>query len=135
MLLHGADNCWYYEFKLDLSNDMKKETNNLPKTMVKTMRMLTNYIPLPRLQHMRDPDGEGLAFIQGEGGASRGPKRDSTNKGEINCWHCSGPHYRNECPKLKLLDAGIQNLNIDNWDKKHSLFLANNGYRLVQKQT
>jgi hypothetical protein len=84
---------------------------------------------------MRDPDGEGLAFIQGEGGASRGPKRDSTNKGEINCWHCSGLHYRNECPKLKLLDAGIQNLNIDNWDNKHSLFLADNGYGLVQKQT
>jgi hypothetical protein len=44
--------------------------------MVETMRMLTNYVPLPRLQHVRDPDGKGLAFIQGEGGTLHGPKKD-----------------------------------------------------------
>ena len=92
------------------------------------MRLLTNYVPPPRFQRVYDPDGEGLAFVQGEGGALRGPKRD------IKCFHCDGPHYKSECPKLKLLDAGIQNLNVDNCSKEHSLFLANDGYGLIQKQ-
>ncbi len=128
MLLRGADNGRYYQFKVDLSNDMTKGTDNYPKTMVETMRMLTDYVPPPRLQHVRDPDDEGLAFIQGEGGASRGPKKD------IKCYHCSGPHYKNECPNLKLLDLGTQNLNIDNCNNEHNLFLANDDYGLVQKQ-
>ena len=32
------------------------------------------------------------------------------------------------------MDAGVQNLNIDDCDEEHNLFLANNGYGLVQKQ-
>ncbi len=79
---------------------------------------------------MRDPDSEGLAFIQGEGGTSRGPK----SKGEVECWHCGGPHFKNKCPELKLLDTGIKNLNIDDCSKEHNLFLADDGYGLIQKQ-
>ncbi len=96
--------------------------------MVETMGMLTDYVPPPRLQHVYDPDGKGLAFIQGKGGASRGPNKD------IKCYHCGGPHYKNECPKLKLLDSGIQNLNIDDCNDEHNLFSANDGYGLIQKQ-
>ncbi len=128
MLLRGADNGRYYQFKVDPSNDMTKGTDNYPKTMVETMRMLTDYVPLPRLQRVRDPDGQGLAFIQGEGGALRSPKKD------IKCYHCGRPHYKNECPELKLLDSGIQNLNIDDCDNEHNLFLADDGYGLIQKQ-
>jgi hypothetical protein len=43
-------------------------------------------------------------------------------------------HYKNECPKLRVLDAGIQNFNIDDCNEEHNLFSANDGYRLVQKQ-
>ncbi len=128
MLLRKADNSQYYQFKVDLSNDMTKGTDNYPKTTVETMRMLTNYVPLPRLQHVPDPDGEGLAFIQGEGGVSRGPKKD------IKCYHCSGPHCKNKCPKLKLLDSGVQNLNIDDCNNEHNLFSTVDGYGLIQKQ-
>jgi hypothetical protein len=128
MLLREADNGRYYQFKVDLSNDMTKGTDNYPKMMVETMRMLTNYVPLPRFQCVCDLDGEGLAFIQGEGGASRGPKKD------IKCYHCGGLHYKIKCPELKLLDSSIQNLNIDDCDNEHNLFLADNGYGLVQKQ-
>jgi len=99
-----------------------------PKTIVETMRLLTDYVPLPKLQRVCNPDGEGLAFVQGEGSALRGPKRD------IKCFHCTGPHYKSECPKLKLLDVGIQYLNVDDCSKEHSLFLADDGYGLVQKQ-
>jgi len=74
------------------------------------------------------PDGEGLAFVHGKGGALHGPKRD------IKCFHCDGPHYKSECPELKLLDAGVQNLDVDDCSKEHSLFLADDGYGLVQKQ-
>ena len=74
---------------------------------------------------MHDPDGERLAFIQGKGGASRGPKRDSTNKGKIECWLCGGAHYKNEF---------VQNLNVDDCDEEHNLFSAGDGYGLVQKQ-
>jgi hypothetical protein len=130
MLLRGADNGRYFQLKVDLSNDRMKGTDNYPMTIVETMRLLTNYVPPPRLQRMRDPDGEGLAFIQGEGGTLRGPK----SNGEVKCWHCGGPHFKSECPKQKLLDTGVQNLNIDNCSKEHSLFSADDGYGLVQKQ-
>jgi hypothetical protein len=134
MLLRGTDNDRYFQLKVDLSKDMTKGTNNFPKTIFKTMRLLTNYMALPRLQHMHDPDGKGLAFVQGEGGAPCSPKRDSTNKGEINCWHCGGPHYKNECLELRALDEGIQNFSVNDCNEKHNLFLANNSYGLVQKQ-
>jgi len=58
----------------------------------------------------------------------RGPKKD------IKCFHCNGPHYKSECPELKLLDEGVQNLNIDDCSEEHSLFSADDGYGLVQKQ-
>jgi hypothetical protein len=38
------------------------------------------------------------------------------------------------CPELKLLDTGVQNLNIDDCSEEHSLFLADDGYGLIQKQ-
>jgi hypothetical protein len=116
-------------------NNMTKGTDNFPKTIVDTVHLLTNYMAPPRLQRAHDLDGKGLAFVQGESGAPRGPKRDGANKGKINCWHCGGPHYKSECPKLKVLDEGVQNFNIDDCNKEHNLFSANNGYGLVQKQT
>jgi hypothetical protein len=130
MLLRRTDNSRYFQLKVDLSNDMTKGTDNYPKTIVKTIRLLTDYVPPPRLHCMCDLDGEGLAFIQGEGRTSRGPKC----KGEVECWHCGGPHFKNECPELKLLDTGIQNLIIANCSEEHNLFSANNGRGLVQKQ-
>ncbi len=133
MLLRGADKSRYHQLKVDLSNDMTKGTDNFPKTMVKTMRILNNFVPPPRLQRLRDPDDEGLAFVQGEGGASRGPKKDSANK-VVECWYCGGPHYKNKCPELKLLDKGVQNINIDSCDEEHALFSAGDGHSLVQKQ-
>jgi hypothetical protein len=113
---------------------MAKGTNNFPKTIVGTVCLLTYYVALPRLQCASDLDGKGLAFVQGEGRAPHSLKRDGTNKGKINCWHCSRPHYKSECPKLKALDEGIQNFNVDDRDKEHNLFLVDNGYELVQKQ-
>jgi hypothetical protein len=67
MLHRGADNSQYFQLKVDLSNDMTKGTDNYPKKIAETMRLLTDYVPPPRLQRVRDPEGEGLAFIQGEG--------------------------------------------------------------------
>ena len=49
-------------------------------------------------------------------------------------WATLGPHFKSECPELKLLDAGIQNLNMDDCDEEHNLFSAADGYGLVQKQ-
>ena len=110
---------------------MTKGADNYLKTIVETMCLLTDYVPPPRLQRVRDPDGEGLAFIQGEGGTSRGPK----SKGEVESWHCGGPHFKNKCPELKLLNTGVKNLNIDDCNEEHNLFFADNGYYgLVQKQ-
>jgi hypothetical protein len=134
MILRGSDNSRYFQLKVDLLNNMTKGTDNFPKTIVDTVHLLTNYVALPRLQHARDLDGKGLAFVQGEGGASCGPKRDDVNKGKVNCWHCGRPHNKSECSKLKALDKGIQNFNINDCNKEHNLFLADNGYGLVQKQ-
>ncbi len=134
MILCGTDISRSFQLKIDLLNVMTKGTDNFPKMIVNTVRLLTNYVAPPRLQHAHDPDGKGLAFVEGEGGAPRSPKRDSTNKGKINCWHCSGPHYKSECPKLKVLDKEVQNFNIDDCNEERNLFSADNGYGLVQKQ-
>jgi hypothetical protein len=131
MLLRGTNTSLYFQLRVDPTNDTTKGTDNYPKTIVETMLLLTDYVPPPRLQRMHDPDGEGLAFIQGEGGMSRGPK----NKSKVKCWHCGGPHFKNKCPELKLLDTGIQNLNVDDCSEEHNLFSADDGYGLVQKQT
>jgi hypothetical protein len=72
-------------------------------TIVETSLLLTDYVPPPRLQRVRDLEGEGLAFVQGEGGTPRSSK----SKGKVECWHCGGPHFKNECPELKLLDTGV----------------------------
>jgi hypothetical protein len=78
MLLCGTDNGWYFELKVNLLNNMTMGTNNFPKTIpkiiVETMRLLTNYVAPPRLQRVRNPDGKGLAFVQGKGGARHGPR-------------------------------------------------------------
>ena len=113
---------------LDLSNDMTKGTGNYPKTIVQTMRLLTVYVPPPRLQRMHNPYSEGLAFIQGDPGTPRGPKKN------VKCFHCNGSHYKADCPELKLLELGIQNLNIDDCEEEHNLFSADEGYGLIQKQ-
>jgi hypothetical protein len=128
MLLRGTDNGRYFQLKVDMSNDITYGIDNYPKTMVETMCMLTNYVPPTRLQCVRDPDGEGLAFVQGKCGALCGPKKD------IKCFHCDRPHYKSKCPELKLLDAGVQNLNIDDCGKERNLFSADDGYGLIQKQ-
>ena len=101
--------------------------------MVKTMCILTGYVPPPRLQRAPDSDGKGLAFVQGKGGALCGQKKDSANK-KVECWHCGRLHNKNECPKLKLLDAGVQNINANLYNKEHTLFSADDRYGLVQKQ-
>ena len=115
---------------MDLWNDMTQGNDNYPKTFVETLRLLTDYVPPPRLHRLRDLGGEGLAFIQGEGGTSHGPE----SKSEVKCWHCGGLHVKSEFPELKLLDTGIQNLNIDDCNNEHNLFSANDGCGLAQKQ-
>ncbi len=123
MLLRGADNGRYLELMVDLLNDMTKGTDNYPKTIVETTRRLTDCVPLPRPQRACDPDGKGLAFLQGKGSASRGgSKKDSASKGGVDCWHCGRAHYKSECPNLKKPDAGVQNIAINDCDKEHNLF-------------
>jgi hypothetical protein len=97
MILCKADNSRYSQLKNDLSNDMTKGTNNFPKTIVETMHLLTNCKASLRLQQVHDPDGEGLAFVQGKGTMPRILKREIASKDEIKCWHCSKMgHYKNE---------------------------------------
>ena len=51
MFLQGSDNDWYRSLKIDLANNMTKGTDNFPKTMVETMRMLNNYrVPARQMQ-------------------------------------------------------------------------------------
>jgi hypothetical protein len=51
MILRGSDNSRFYRVKTNLQNDMTKGTDNYPKTVVKTTRLLSKYKVPPR--HVR----------------------------------------------------------------------------------
>jgi hypothetical protein len=134
MILCRANSSRYFQLKNDLSINTTKGADNFPKRIFETMRLLTNYKAPPRLQQVRNLDGEGLAFVQGKGAMPHVRKRETARKDEIECWNCNMMgHYKNECTELQVLDEGIKNINFDECNKKHTLFSANNGYGLIQK--
>ena len=65
MFLRGSDNNRYHSLKIDLANDMIKGTDNFPKTMVETMRILNDYrIPMRQMRRPEHGESEGVAFVQ-----------------------------------------------------------------------
>jgi hypothetical protein len=126
MILHGSDNSRFYQVKTDLQNDMTKGTDNYPKTVVKTTRLLSKYKVPSRHVHAQQPDSKGVAFVQGGG-----EKKPAI--GAIDCWHCGKlGHYKTSCPKLQI--EGVQNLNIEDCVQEHSLFLADDDYEMFQRE-
>ncbi len=51
MILRGSDNSRFYQVKTNLQNGMTKGTNNFPKTVVETTRLLSDYKVPPRHVH------------------------------------------------------------------------------------
>ncbi len=89
--------------------------------------MLNKYKGTVRVHRIRDPDGDGIAFLQGSGGghgkSNKAKEKDGNGDGNStpNCWHCGKPgHHKNQCPKLVV--EGIDNLNVNEWDDAHALF-------------
>jgi hypothetical protein len=53
--------------------------------------------------------------------------------GAIDCWNCGKlGHYKTSCPKLQI--EGVLNLNIEDCIQEHSLFLADNDYKMFQRE-
>jgi hypothetical protein len=130
VILKVSDNSRYYQLKTDLANNITKGQDNFPKTNFETTRLLNNQKVQARLQLTRDPDNNGVAFVQHTGD----PAPPST--GDVLCWHCGKKgHYRSNCPKLQVqeLEVGIQNLNIDNCKEEIGLFSSNKGLIMVQE--
>jgi hypothetical protein len=95
MILQGSDNSRFYQLKTDLTKDMTKGQDNIPKTIVKRMHLLNNYKVPVRQQRIKDPSDNGVAFVQNTGGTAPSPI------GVIWCWHCGKKgHYRSNCPEL-----------------------------------
>jgi hypothetical protein len=108
---------------------MTNVTDNCPKTIMETMRVLNDYTVLPRLQQVCEGDGEGMAFVQGSGEECRGSQGKG---GNISCWHCGkAKHTKNKCLDLQLegVDKGVNNLNIKECDDGQALFSTQVGCR------
>ena len=135
MVLRGSDNSQYNQLKTDLANDMTKGTDSYPKTLVDTMRLITDYKVPPRLQRVQPGDETGVAFVQDGGGAKK-TAGAATQIKNITCWHCRKTgHYKSDCPLLQHIDQehGVQNLSIEDCHEGHNLFLTDDGCALVQK--
>ncbi len=131
MILQRSDNSGFYQLKTDLTNNMTKRQDNFPKTIIKTMHLLNNYKVLVRQQHVKDPNNDGVAFVQNAGGTALPPV------GDILCWHCGKKgDYKSYCPELQVqeMDIEVQNLNIGNCEEGHGLFLSkkDKGLAIVQ---
>jgi hypothetical protein len=55
MILQGSDNSKFYQLKTDLTNNMAKERDNFPKTIIKTTCLLNDYKVPTRQQCVKDP--------------------------------------------------------------------------------
>ncbi len=105
--------------------------DKFPKTMVEMHGLLNNYKMPPWQQRAKDPDSDGVAFIQ------NGPPHKARTVADIDCWHCQKKgHYKSNCPKLQAqkLDVGMQNLKNKICNVVHSLFLADEGLMMVQEE-
>ncbi len=109
--------------------------DNFPKTMVNTVRLISNYkVPL-RLQHAQPSGNAGVAFIHGGSGAKK-PTGATTPTTEVVCWHCTMTgYYKSDCPLLKEFDQqyGVQNFSIKECNEGHILFAVDDGWTLIQK--
>jgi hypothetical protein len=106
MFLSGANNSKFWKLREDLANDYVKGRDNYPSTVDAALRMMNTYKG-PKQRDVRDQVEDGaedrLAFVQ-QGG---------TNP-NLKCWHCNEKgHAKNNCPKLKEIEEGAQNLNIE----------------------
>jgi hypothetical protein len=109
VLLRGADNSRYFQLKVDLSNDMTKGTDNYPKTIVETMRLLTDCIPHQycsacAIWMARDWPSSRVRV------ARRAVRRV---RAKSNAGIVVGHTSRASDHSFKLLDTGVQNLIID----------------------
>jgi hypothetical protein len=76
IILQESDNSRFYQLKNDLANNMTKGQDNFPKTIIKTTNLLNNYKVLARQQHVKDPNNDGVAFMQNTAGTAPLPEGD-----------------------------------------------------------
>ncbi len=67
MVLWGSNNTKFYQLKIDPANSITMGQDQFPKTIVETQHLLNDYKMPSRQHHVKEPDSNGVAFLQNGG--------------------------------------------------------------------
>jgi hypothetical protein len=124
MILRGSDNSRFYQVKTNLQNDMTKGTTTTPRRSSKLLASSAN---------TRCPQGTSVpdSRTAREQHSCKAAEKRSLRLAQLTAGIMAN---WGTTKQAELQIEGVQNLNIEDCVQEHSLFLADNDYKMFQRE-